>query len=360
MSVCFRYSLMRMSDAVMMKDYGKISGLLASVIMLASVSTAAMAEAVCALPSQPQVASLQNAVKKNLAPQPRAISRVHTEGTLPSEEGWKESVEAVRDWQLMRQLAQLWKAKHRPEDAQALSRMMSDWARVYTPSFNPIDETNLDAYIDAYVIASDALDESARGSAREFIRVLTQGYLQQMEAVKTPRASFLNNWQSHRIKLAVLGAAALNDSSLWSRAKNAYFAHIARNIRPDGSTLDFEERDALHYVVYDLEPLVRSAMVARGRGESWLKQTGEGGGSLEQALDWLLPYAEGDKTHNEFVNSRVAFDAKRNAAGLKGFSGTWDPQKAARLYVMAATLDERYASIAQKLNPRSYLLSTCW
>lgn len=351
---------MLISGVVMLKDYGKISSLLASAILLASASTRAIGEPVCALPSRLQVVSLQNAVNKNLTPQPRAISRVHTEGTLPSEGGWKESVEAGRDWPLMRQLAQLWKAKHRPEDAQALSRMMSEWARVYAPSFNPIDETNLDAYIDAYVIANDALDDSTRTSARDFIRVLTEGYLQKMEAVKNPRASFLNNWQSHRIKIAVLGAAALDDRNLWSRAKKAYFSHIARNIRADGSTLDFEERDALHYVVYDLEPLVRSAVVARDRGESWLKKTGEGGGSLEQALDWLLPYAEGDRTHDEFVNSRVAFDAKRNAAGLKGFSGTWDPQKAARLYTMASTLDDRYASIAQKLNPSGYLLSTCW
>ncbi|MFX5817457.1 alginate lyase family protein, partial [Acinetobacter baumannii] len=77
-------------------------------------------------------------------------------------------------------------------------------------------------------------------------------------------------WNSHRVKLAVLAAAALQDDRLWGRARQAFDAQVARNIRADGSTLDMEERDALHYVVYDLEPLVRAAQVAQGRGEQWL------------------------------------------------------------------------------------------
>ena len=345
---------------IKMKKYRQKMWSLAVGCLLAVASSGTLAESICSLPLPPQVVSLSNGVKKNLSPQPRAIPRVHSEGTLPHEGIWDASVEARRDWPLMRQLAQLWRAKHRAEDAQALSRIMTEWARVYQPSFNPIDETGLDAYIDAYVIAHDALDASTQTAAQDFIRVLAEGYLQRMEAVVRPRASWLNNWQSHRIKLAVLGAAALNDQALWSRARTAFVAHLGRNIRSDGSTLDFEERDALHYVVYDLEPLVRAAMVAQQRGESWLNLSDKGGGSLIKALDWLVPYAVGEKTHEEFVNSRVAFDAKRNSAGLRGFSGTWEPKKAASLFAMAATLDERYAPIAQQLNPSGYLLVTCW
>lgn len=319
------------------------------------------AQVSCSPPSQAQLGALRRAVDKNLAPQPRAIAHVHTEGTLPHQGIWDASVEAKRDWPLMRQLAQLWQARHDPEDARQLSRLMSAWAEVYQPDFNPIDETSLDAYIDAYAIAHDALDADSRKLAVQFIRALADGYLQQMESGFRPRdGRWVNNWNSHRVKLAVLAAAALDDTNLWARARRAFAAQIIRNIRADGSTLDMEERDALHYVVYDLEPLVRAAQAAQVRGEHWLTFKQSGSGSLADALDWLQPYAEGTRAHEEFVHSRVPFDARRRDAGLPGYAGPWEPQGAARLFAMAATLDERYSPLARRLDPEGKLLLTCW
>ncbi|MFX7825106.1 hypothetical protein ABTK20_22155, partial [Acinetobacter baumannii] len=81
-------------------------------------------EASCQPPSAAQLGALRRAVEKNLAPQPRASARVHTDGTLPHQGIWDASVEAERDWPLMRQLAQLWQAGRAPEDARQLSRLM--------------------------------------------------------------------------------------------------------------------------------------------------------------------------------------------------------------------------------------------
>lgn len=216
--------------------------------------------------------------------------------------------------------------------------------------FNPIDETNLDDYIDAYAIALGALSTADGNAARQFIHQLGEGYLQQMEQGFRPKdGRWLNNWNSHRIKLATLAASALNDKALWERSRSAFSAHIARNIRTDGSVLDFEERDALHYVVYDLEPLIRAAQIARWQGEDWLTLTSASGSNLKAALDWLLPYASGKRTHEEFVHSHVKFVAERNAAGLPGYAGTWNPDNASRLYALAASLDKRYATVATLL-----------
>ncbi len=66
---------------------------------------------------------------------------------------------------------------------------------------------------------------------------------------------------------------------------------IAFNLCADGSTFDFEVRDALHYVTYDLEPLAIAALAAREHGEDWVTPR------LTAAVDWLLPYARGEKTH---------------------------------------------------------------
>ena len=138
--------------------------------LLAMSAATAQAKSTCTAPSVLQLASLKRAVDKDLAPTPRAIPRVHTEGTLPHEGIWDASVEAKRDWPLVQRLAQLWQAKRHPEDALALSRLMADWVRIYQPSFNPIDETGMDAFIDAYAIAREALAPEVQISAREFIR----------------------------------------------------------------------------------------------------------------------------------------------------------------------------------------------
>ena len=309
-----------------------------------------------------QLERLRHEVNKNLQPHSRAIARVHTEGTLPHQGIWDQSVEAEKDWTLMRDLALLWQAEKRSEDAQVLSRLLSDWAKTYQPSFNPIDETRLDAYIDAYVIANDALDPATQQAAQQFIRGLAEGYLQQLQEGFRPHdGRWVNNWNSHRIKLAALGAAALQDKELWASARRAFIAHIERNIREDGTTLDFEERDALHYVVYDLEPLVRAAQAAQWfASEDWLTLKGSRGGSVAAALQWLEPYARGERTHDEFVHSHVRFDAQRNAAGVKGFSGLWDRENAVPLYLMAATLDTRYLDITAQRQSYDKDVTMCW
>ena len=107
----------------------------------------------------------------------------------------------------------------------------------------------------------------------------------------------------------------------------------------------------LHYVTYDLQPLVTAALAARRHNRNWLSERAANGATLAAALDWLTPFALGQKTHEEFVHSSVPFDAKRREAGLPGYTGEWDPKNAAELFHLAARLDGRFAPVALKLAP---------
>jgi hypothetical protein len=113
------------------------------------------------------------------------------------------------------------------------------------------------------------------------------------------------------------------------------------------------ERDALHYVVYSLEPLLEAALFARDEGRALYAIEGPQGRSLAGTLGWLEPYARGEKTHDEFVRSQVRFDAERAAAGVPGFAGPFEPKKAQWTYWLAAELDSRW-------RPASTLLGTPW
>ncbi|WP_250939101.1 alginate lyase family protein [Allorhizobium sonneratiae] len=320
-------------------------------VLVAGLPLPVVAET-CAAPNPAELKSLRHAVDAEPL-QPRAIARVHTEGTLPHQGIWDQSLAAERDWPLMLNLARLYRAEHRPDDLKRAEALLTAWAVTYRPSYNPIDETGLDAMIDAYRLLDTDLDPKTRSAVSSFLKTLGNGYLTRLENDLNPaKGSWINNWTSHRVKLAALTAFALHDPAMIQRAKMAFIAQINRNIGPEGETVDFRQRDALHYVVYDLEPLVRVAVAAKEQGMNWYGLKGASGGDLEKALAWLKPYAMGEKTHLEFVHSTVPFDAARRKAGVKGFEGLWQPKRALRLYRMAAMLDPRYQPIVDQLGGR--------
>ena len=92
-----------------------------------------------------------------------------------------------------------------------------------------------------------------------------------------------------------------------------------------------------------------AAIAVQPFGQQWLRERAANGVSLAAALDWLAPYADGSRTHEEYVHSHVAFDKKRADAGLAGFSGMWEPKSAATLYWQAARLDPKYRTLAERL-----------
>lgn len=320
----------------------------AAVLFLALAATPGSATCLAAQP--PSAIALAQAVRTPPASGPQALPVIHTEGTLPHTGNHDQSAAAVRDFSYMLDLALAWRDTR---DAAALARLatyLDAWTPLYRPSFDPIDETNLGNLIAAYRLTAAALPAATAQRTRAFVEQLAQGYLQRMEAHRgDQRGVWSNNWQSHRVKLAVLAAAALDDTALFARARSAFAAQLSANLRPDGEVIDFSQRDALHYVVYDLEPLVLAAAVAQGRGEDWLRLPGRQGQTLAAALDWLLPYAQGQRSHEEFRQSRVRFDAERAQAGLPGFAGRWDPKGARTLYWSASLLDPGYAVVARTL-----------
>lgn len=303
--------------------------------------------------AEPGIQALIRSVDAHLNDPPKAIPHLHTEGLLPHEGIRDQSEAALDDMERMRDAALAWRVTNKPAYLAFVSRFLLAWATTYQPDFNPIDETRFESLIIAYDMTASTLPVKTRNAASAFIAKLGAGYVAQIEAQPRPLTGvWRNNWQSHRIKLIALAAFTLGDRKMMNAAQRLFVEHLADNIKPDGSTIDFEERDALHYTVYDLQPLVTAALAARRFNRNWLGERGANGATLQAALDWLVPYARGEKTHEEFVNSTVPFDARRREAGLPGYSGPWAPKNAAELFHLAARLDGRYNSVAQLLSPQ--------
>ncbi|MEX3898856.1 alginate lyase family protein [Paraburkholderia sp. JPY432] len=335
--------------------------LLAAAAVLLPLREAQAAMNFCAAPAlqtsertnaDPGVKALVANVQAHLNEQPHALAKLHTEGTLPHEGIYDQSVQAQKDLDLLRDAALAWRATSDDRFLKLVDRLLYTWVTTYQPSFNPIDETGFEGLILAYDMTASALPVKTRNAAMAFLTKFANGYIAQIDAQPRPlTGTFRNNWQSHRIKLIAMAAFTLDNRKMINAAQRLFVEHIGDNIAPDGSTIDFGERDALHYVTYDLQPLVTAALAARRHNRNWLQEKGANGATLLAALNWLVPFAMGTQTHEEFVHSNVAFDAKRREAGLPGYSGRWDPKNAAELFHLAARLDGRFTPVALQLAP---------
>lgn len=282
---------------------------------------------------------------------PGAIPQLHTEGTLPGKGIREISLKAKEDQAVVIALALAWRLTGDRRYLDQTGRYLENWADIYQMSFNPIDETGFDTLILATDLTEADLVPALKVKLDGFWRRMASGYLDAMDG--KPKNSH-TNWQSHRIKLATMAAFEVGDARLIARARAAFRKHVAANIQPDGSVFDFHERDALHYVTYDLDPLLMAALAAQAHGEAWVDWKSPAGSSLAGALQWLEPYATGAKTHIEFVHSQIAFDRERAEAGQKEYAAhAWDPGAAINTYALAAVTTATYRDFAARLAART-------
>ncbi len=291
-------------------------------------------------------AALLRAAAAALARSPEPLPEVHTEGTLPAAPSYRKAVQSKKDWVSMSVLANAYAMTREPRYLEGYARYLAAWLDVYKISGNPIDETALGDWLLAYRSAGAALETDLAQRMRRFACDLSARYT---EAQPAARKTSTNNWQSHRVKLAVMGARVCGKPVLIAKAEAVFAGQIQDNLLPSGESVDFAQRDAIHYVLYGVEPLLEAALFAGTQGRSLFAIAGRDGQSISRTLDWLAPYARGDKTHEEFVHSQVRFDAERAAAGVPGFSGPFSPGKAQWTYWLAARLDAKWQDLSDKL-----------
>jgi len=270
---------------------------------------------------------------------PNAMAKVHTQGVLPGQGIRDESIAAERDWDAMLSLALAFRLTGDKKYAAAADRYLGAWVAVYKASLDPIDETNIDKWMMAYDLTRGSLSAKTEKDSTVLWQAMAEGYIGWME--KNGHKD-IANWSSHRVKLGVMAAYELGDAKLEARGLAVWREHLAENMRTDGSVVDFYKRDALHYVVYDLEPLEMAALTMKLHRVEVFHE-GQDGKTLAHAVDWVVPYALGEETHEEFVHSTVPFDAARDKAGEKGYSGKWDAANGLNTLALATMLDAGYA-----------------
>nr|WP_277397893.1 alginate lyase family protein [Paraburkholderia sp. Ac-20340] len=278
-----------------------------------------------------------------LSDDPKPVPVLVGEGRLDSDPDKIRSDSALKDMQKISALAWVWLVSQDARFADKGTQFILAWARVNRPDGDPINETKLEPLIVGYDVLRQRFTPTDR--------VTVDGWLrdQAITLWNDPRHR-TENWQSHRLKIVGLIATTLDDDALWRQVTEGFKVQMDRSFLPDGESTDFQLRDAMHYNLYSVEPLLTLACVAHQRHHDWYDYQAPSGASLRRAVDFIKPYALGEKKHIDFAHSKVNFDQVRSRAGEGEYSRhQWSTCEAGPVFSGASCVDPDAGATAVKV-----------
>jgi len=296
-----------------------------------------------------QFEEIRNQADAALKIEPDPIESIRSEGKLQKDPEKIRTTQSLRDMPRIGALAFAYAVTGDAAYADKTRQFLLAWAKVNKSRGDPIDDTNLESPIVAYDLVRVACSDSERATIDNWLRKTAEA---EMGSAKKGAATSMNNWHSHRLKVMGLIGLLLEDRKLIDYTVAAFKQQIDRNLKPDGSSWDFHERDALHYHVYDLEPLLTLAIAYQQAGIDLYGHTSPEGASLYKSVQFLVPYCDGSKTHAEFVGSKVAFDRKRAEAGDAHYKAgaLFEPTSGRKALELAAFFDPSLNKLAVALS----------
>ena len=300
------------------------------------------------------VKNLYNSLKKvadgALGQTPNPIDTVVSEGHLATDPKKIITQRSLQDIDKMNALAFAYKVENNVSYLNKLSEFLTAWATVNKPQGNPINDTKFEDLFVAYDLVKNNIPSSSKQAVENWLTKMAD------EEIRTgknkAKTTSFNNWNSHRIKVIGLIGYILNNKSYKKYIDEELPIQIEKNLLPDGSGFDFLERDALHYHVYTLEPLISLAtVVKRATGKDYYNYSSSTGASIKKSIGFLIPFVTGEKTHGEYVNSKVEFDRKRAANKEAGFEigANFKPAHAIPVLIESAYFQPENMQIVQKV-----------
>ncbi|MES2371215.1 MAG: alginate lyase family protein [Bacteroidota bacterium] len=286
-----------------------------------------------------------------LQQEPNPIDTIISEGHLATDPKKIRTQKSLADLNKIYALAITYKVTADPVYLKKCIGFIIAWSTVNRGIGNPINDTKLDPLLEAYDLVKDEMSASERTTVNTWLMQVADAEIASPRFKSTNR-SVNNNWNSHRIKVVGTIAYLLNNKAYQEFTDTSIRKQILKNLYPDGSGMDFEERDALHYHVYTLEPLLKIATtIKRATGVDYYTYISPSGSSIKRSVAFLVPFATGEQVHPEFVNSKVLFDKQRAENKEPGYTigAPFKPGTAAEALSYAAYFEPVHSVTVKKL-----------
>lgn len=282
-----------------------------------------------------------------LSAEPKPVQELFSEGHLDRDPLKVKTERALPDLDKVGALGWAWAVTGDERYAGKAREFILAWAAVNRPDGDAINETKFEPLITGYDLLRGTFPEADRQRVDDWLR-------EKATVLWQSKRGLTENWYSHRLKIVGMVGWTIGDQTLIADAVSGFHRQINSNFKVDGASTDFYKRDALHYHLYTVEPLLTLARVAERAGQPLFTYAGKNGATLQSGVDFVVPFAEGTKTHVEFVHSTVPFDRKRAQAGQGEYAPhAWNPHSAVEMFSEAAWFRPEYGAMAARLAGRA-------
>lgn len=303
--------------------------------------------------------SIQEAAQIILNEQPQPLKVIYYEGLLDTDPKRVKTEQSLRD---MDKLAVLLNAFYGTQDkmyAEKAKIYIMGWINTYEASGNPVNENKFEPLLHTYHIMKDHFTSAEQTQVAQWMVQIAEA---EMGNPNIPE----NNWKAKQIKLVGTIGLILQKQSYINYAIKNFKAYVDKVLYADGTSRDLHQRDALSYHISSLDPLLTFAITLEQIGKNnaldLFRYESPEGGSVKKSLDYVIPYATGEKEYKEWVNTTVELDRRRAEAGLENYQPgkLFDPTKSKETFELAYYFDPAYKAIIQDLSEKSFRGYSTW
>lgn len=299
----------------------------------------------------PEAAALADSARRDALPllnkKPQPLKEIHYEGLVNTDPQRIASVAKLKDMADVARLLRYWQVSGDQQAAQTLKRYILAWTETYRITGNDVNENKFHPLLSAYYSLREQFSEAQRDRVDAWVEALGE---QHAQAVKESQ-HFTNRYTKHVRLTAVCGMILRRDE--WVEvALDGIRRFVTESLYPDGTSEDLKRRDALGYHVSGLRPPLELAMLLGDRGSDLYAWQSPRDGSLKNSVEQVLPYAIGEKVHQEWVNTKVGLDKRRAAAGIEKYQPgkEFEPRDSLKLMETAAYFDPALLKVVRHLS----------
>lgn len=281
-----------------------------------------------------------------LGNEPNPLEVIHYEGLVNTNPKRIACVEHLRDMTKAAQLYRYWQVSGDPHASETIRDFVTAWFDTYKLTGNDVNENKLYPLLIAYLAFREEFSADDRNRLDNVVENLGKLHL---KGVK--RSKHLTNRYSKHVRLLAVCGMILNREDWVEKAVGGIERFVEKSLYEDGSSKDFKYRDTLTYHGSSLRPHIQLCMVLGEKGRELYSKENTQGGSLKKSVDFVVPYAMGEKVHKEWVNTKVGLDRKRAAAGIEKYrtGRLFEPKGALRLMEEASFYDSKLIAVVRHL-----------
>lgn len=265
-------------------------------------------------------------VEKNLHFSPRALEVLYSSGISNAQDPrLVETRKALRDSQDSVLFALAYQLTSEDKYLQQAQSILVSWGQTYKPTGNPIDETKFEYMLWAYDLIRCDMSDKNNWLIQEWLR----DFQQKKNQWSFSSSSGINNHRTHQLKILLMIDKILDDKDALVDHLDQLTKHVDVNLLDTGKSVDYEERNALHYHVYNLEAWLEIALLEPRYADK-----------VAASYAFLKEQINTDNIHQQFSLSKQEIDQKRAAGGFDKYKigGDYQVNKAAKAILVFATL----------------------